>query len=65
MSAIPATSVIQKTPISSWIRLKKSIVDNTESSLGIERPVMKTHRVGKRRKLVKIRKPNRWPLNYR
>lgn len=64
ISSIPATFMIQETPICSWSRLKNSKVDSTEISLGIERPIMMPNRAGKRRKLVTLRKPIRWPLNY-
>ena len=61
------TSVIQKASISSRSRLKSNQGRNTESSLRMERPLMYPNIAGKRRrrKLVKLRKPNRWPLNYR
>ena len=46
--------------------MKSNIGDSTESSLGMERQSRKPDiAAGKRRKLVTLRKPNRWPLSYR
>ena len=66
MCAIRAMQVIQETVIISRTRLKSNIGDSTESSLGMERQSRKLDiAAGKRRKLVNLRKPNRWPLSYR
>jgi hypothetical protein len=66
MSTILAKQAIQETVIISRTWLKSNIGDSTESSLGMERQCRKPDiAAGKRRKLVNLRKPNRWPLTYR